>query len=34
MYIDVFINNNVSVYFVFGGKHVKQIEKIKKKQNK
>jgi hypothetical protein len=30
MYIDVFINNNVSVYFVFGGKPVKQIEKIKK----
>lgn len=30
MYIDIFINNNVSVYFVFGGKPVKQLERIKK----
>jgi hypothetical protein len=30
MYIDIFINNNVRVYFVFGGKPVKKLERIKK----
>ena len=30
MYIDIFINNNINVYFVFSGKPVKQLEIINK----